>query len=166
MGNYETHFDLAAMPFEYGGFLGAIAIAVVAIGYGAYRVHKTKLSFWAFLRNYKALALVAVGTFLIGYSVRESWDFVWMRSNAASGQVERAEGVVEDHWIKTPRAGEIFEHFRVGDVEFLFKHRDGDEAFFNNSGRQATKLRDGMQLRIAYLVMGTNNRIVKLEIAR
>lgn len=45
-------------------------------------------------------------------------------------------------------------------------HRGGDEAFFTNSGRQATELNNGMRLRIAYLVMGPNNRIVKLEIAK
>lgn len=163
--NYETHFDLAAMPFDYGRFFGVIALGVVALGYGAYRVYKMDLSFWAFLRNYKMLALVAAGTFIIGYTVRNSWDFFWMRSDAASGQVEHAEGIVNDHWIKS-NGGKTFEHFRVDDVEFLFKHRDGDEAFFNNAGRQKTKLRDGMRLRIAYLVMGTNNRIVKLEIAR
>lgn len=146
--NYETHFDLAAMPFEYERFFGVIALGVVVLCYGAYRVYKMDLSFWGFLRNYKMLALVAAGTFLIGYTVRNSWDFFWMRSNAASGEVEHAEGVVADRWVKTPSTGKTFEHFRIGDVEFLFKHRDGDEAFFNNSGRQKTKLR------IAYLVMG------------
>lgn len=100
--NYETHFDLATMPFEYGRPLGAIALAVLVIGYGGYRVFRMDFSLMGFFRNYKAMALVAVGTFIIGYTVRNSWDFFWMQSSAASGQVEHAEGVIEDYWIKKP----------------------------------------------------------------
>jgi len=164
--NYETHFDLAAMAFPYERPLGIIAFGIVAFAYGAYRIYRMDLTFWRILRNYKMLALVAIGTGLVGYTVRNSWDFFSMRASAASGEVENIEGIVEDHWIKKP-GNDTFEHFRIGTVEFLFKHRDGDEAFFNNGGRQKTKLGDGMRLRVAYLVMGAdNNRIVKLEIAR
>lgn len=164
--NYETRFDLAAMPFPYEGPLGMIALGIVAFSYGAYRIYTMDLTFWRILRNYKVLALVAAGTFLVGYQVRNYWEFFWMRSAAANGEVERIEGIVQDHEIK--RSGnDTFENFRIGTVEFFFKHRDGDESFFNNGGRQKTELRDDMRLRIAYLVMGTdNNRIVKLEIAR
>jgi len=164
--NYETRFDLAATPFPYEGPLRMIGIGIVALAFAAYRIYRMDMTFWGFLRNYKMLVLVFIGTGLIGYTVRNSWDFVWMRSAAANGKVEQIEGIVQDHWIKRA-SNDTFEHFRIGTVEFFFKQRDGDESFFNNGGRQKTELRDDMRLRIAYLVMGTdNNRIVKLEIAR
>ena len=163
--NYETHFDLATMPFPYEGPLRMIAFGIMAFAYGAYRFHKSDLTFWRAVRNYKMLVLVFIGTGLVGYTVRNSWDFFWMRSAAADGEVEQIEGIVQDHWIKRA-SNDTFEHFRIGTVEFQFKHRDGDESFFNNAGRQKTELGDGIRLRVAYLVMGPNNRIVKLEIAR
>ena len=100
--NYETHFDLAAMPFPYERPLGMIALGIVAFTYGAYRIYTMDLTVWRILRNYKVLALVAAGTFLVGYQVRNSWEFFWMRSAAASGEVERIEGIVQDHETKRP----------------------------------------------------------------
>jgi hypothetical protein len=102
------------------------------------------------------------------------WKHQSMQAALIQGEgTQQIEGSVQDHWIKeqTRETGneiriEAIENFRIAHVNFRFTQTKRRTTYFTNAADNSVGLRDGMRLRVVYVVVGEVNKIVKLEVAQ
>lgn len=174
---YETAFDLGASGFPFWPYVCACAALLLLTGFNLLRKHqrgqRTRVAKW-FLMMAVVIALVAVAI--------PAWDFHRLSGRLARGETLVAEGDVSGHFVETtrksvPESGKntswqirtsTWEGFHVGDTEFGY-YRGMTHIGFLNGGDPPIEIRDGMRMRIHYVVdeMGGHReqRILRVEVA-
>ena len=169
---YETLFDVTTVPFFGASAILIIIVATIFTVFGLWRLSYVDFNIFASRRAFYCAMVVGAG-FLYFTMLGHSWNqHRSMQAATSSGEgVKWVEGAVQDHkFTERPRDDDDgvkrIESFRVARTIFEFTQTKEQTSFFTNAADHAVKLHNGMRLRIAYLLDGKSNRILKLEIAR
>lgn len=157
---YRVVYDAGAhFPFEW---VLLIPFAMFAIGLGVsihlHRQNGTSRSD-GFRRGFIMIWTIGAGLLGIGLLIDTNNRFVYYRDSLSSGRVRVVEGVVS-HFDPEPPEGHHYESFDVLDQHFSYSQYVLN-AGFNHSRGAGGPIRDGLQVRIAYL----DGQILRLEIA-
>ncbi len=159
---YQIIFDLATMSqspnsaLVYAAGIAAVALVSAIV---------MKLNGNTTAMPVKFLAIVA-GIMLLVSGLVE-YERRWIL-NKSRTQLKTVEGVVMAHWRdRVKRAGNgnsysQWEGFSVGDKQFRYSTNSSQNYFYNAQG---VKFHDGMPVKISYLEVSTEGKIVN-EITR
>lgn len=174
MASYQTVFDTAAVPFEYGWTMGLLAVGALTVFWGIRRLLDFNNSMHGYVRAFRSFLVFGAGCVMFYLACSGWWQHRDLQAAMASGEgIEQIEGVVQDHWVKEETREtsndvkiEVVEHFRISTVEFKFAQGRKTGRYFTNAADHSVKLYDGMRLRVSYVAAKKSNKIVKLEIAQ
>lgn len=157
---YRVVYDAGShFPFEWV-LLIPVAMFAIGLGVSVYlrRQHGASRSD-LFRRGFMMIWTVGAGLLGIGVFIDTNNRFVYYRDSLSSGRVSVVEGVVS-HFDPEPPEGHHDESFDVSAQHFSYSHYVLSGGF-NHSRGAGGPIRDGLQVRIAYL----DGQILRLEIA-
>lgn len=171
--DYKTVFDTIAIPFPSEAVAAITLLGVAAACWCIVHLQSQKEGNLPASQS-RRLVLIAFCGFAMPFLAMGDWlQYQWLQAKLRSGAVLQVTGIVEDHWTRKEPNGrwsggklDIVEHFRVGNAHFEFSRGRGGRWYFSSSKSEPFDFSNGTRLRIAHLVDGGTNLIVKLEVAR
>jgi hypothetical protein len=156
--NYEVLFDVGSAPLIWEP--ASIALPLFLLG--------TSLIWHAVLGRARrwlyVIALIVAGPSFFAWYVINDYSRLerrYFRNALAEGRGKIVEGKITDY-VSRPLRLDAFESWKLAGIPFSYRAEEVTHAFHTPARRRGPVLQ-GSQLRVTYLPVGRDNRILRLE---